>query len=97
MRSLLHPSPLCSLCVKAYLAARPHADAICTIAALMLESGLPCFSIGDALGNLRRRFHPEMSDREAAGFMQAVCVEAYNKWTTAGYDLIQYMQQGIQK
>jgi phosphatidylinositol 4-kinase len=29
--------------------------------------------------------------------MTHVCKDAYNKWTTAGYDLIQYLQQGIEK
>ncbi|GAB4853273.1 hypothetical protein Ancab_017458 [Ancistrocladus abbreviatus] len=52
---------------------------------------------GDPLDNLRKRFHPEMSEREAANFMIPVCADAYNKWTTAGYDLIQYLQQGIEK
>ncbi|CAI7791975.1 unnamed protein product, partial [Closterium sp. NIES-54] len=85
------------LCVKGYLAARRHQDAILNTVQLMLDSGLPCFSRGDAVGNLRKRFHPEMGEREAASFMIATCVDAYNKWTTAGYDLIQYMQQGIQK
>ncbi|XP_054785436.1 phosphatidylinositol 4-kinase alpha 1 isoform X1 [Prosopis cineraria] len=86
-----------SLCVKGYLAARRHMDGIITTVALMLDSGLPCFSRGDPIGNLRKRFHPEMSDREAANFMIHVCSDAYNKWTTAGYDLIQYLQQGIEK
>ncbi|XP_027354041.1 phosphatidylinositol 4-kinase alpha 1 isoform X3 [Abrus precatorius] len=86
-----------SLCVKGYLAARRHMDGIITTVALMLDSGLPCFSRGDPIGNLRKRFHPEMSEREAANFMTHVCKDAYNKWTTAGYDLIQYLQQGIEK
>ncbi|GAB4853301.1 hypothetical protein Ancab_017483 [Ancistrocladus abbreviatus] len=64
---------------------------------MMLDSGLPCFSGGDPLDNLRKRFHPEMSEREAANFMIPVCTNAYNKCTTAGYDLIQYLQQGIEK
>ena len=64
---------------------------------LMADSGLPCFGRGDPMGNLRKRFHAEMNDREAANFMIAVCTDAYNKWTTAGYDLIQYLQQGIEK
>lgn len=38
-----------------------------------------------------------MSEREAANFMIRICTDAYNKWTTAGYDLIQYLQQGIEK
>ncbi|MCH86143.1 phosphatidylinositol 4-kinase alpha-like, partial [Trifolium medium] len=84
------------LCVKGYLAARRHMEGIITTVALMLDSGLPCFSRGDPIGNLRKRFHPEMSEREAANFMIHVCKDAYNKWTTAGYDLIQYVQQGIE-
>ncbi|KAI4298362.1 hypothetical protein L6164_031933 [Bauhinia variegata] len=86
-----------SLCVKGYLAARSHMDGIIATVALMLESGLPCFGRGDPIGNLRKRFHPEMNEREAANFMIRVCTDAYNKWTTAGYDLIQYLQQGIEK
>ncbi|MCO5577947.1 hypothetical protein L7F22_031784 [Adiantum nelumboides] len=86
-----------SLCVKGYLAARLHMDGIVNTVLLMVDSGLPCFSRGDPIGNLRRRFHPEMSEREAANFMIKTCADAYNKWTTAGYDLIQYLQQGIEK
>uniref|UniRef100_A0A1D1Y4R9 1-phosphatidylinositol 4-kinase n=1 Tax=Anthurium amnicola TaxID=1678845 RepID=A0A1D1Y4R9_9ARAE len=86
-----------SLCVKGYLAARQHMHGIITTVLLMVDSGLPCFSRGDPIGNLRKRFHPEMSDREAANFMIRTCMDAYNKWTTAGYDLIQYLQQGIEK
>ncbi|OMO73745.1 hypothetical protein CCACVL1_17151 [Corchorus capsularis] len=86
-----------SLCVKGYLAARRHMNGIINTVLLMLDSGLPCFSRGDPIGNLRKRFHPEMSEREAANFMKNVCTDAYNKWSTAGYDLIQYLQQGIEK
>ncbi|GMJ06801.1 hypothetical protein like AT1G49340 [Hibiscus trionum] len=86
-----------SLCVKGYLAARRHMNGIINTVLLMLDSGLPCFSRGDPIGNLRKRFHPEMTEREAANFMKNVCTDAYNKWTTAGYDLIQYLQQGIEK
>ncbi|KAH7425180.1 hypothetical protein KP509_11G043500 [Ceratopteris richardii] len=86
-----------SLCVKGYLAARLHMDGIINAVYLMVDSGLPCFSRGDPIGNLRKRFHPEMSEREAANFMIKTCEDAYNKWTTAGYDLIQYLQQGIEK
>lgn len=90
-------SLICSLCVKGYLAARRYMDGIINTVVLMLDSGLPCFSRGDPIGNLRKRFHPEMTEREAANFMVRVCTDAYNKWTTAGYDLIQYLQQGIEK
>ncbi|GMI74628.1 hypothetical protein like AT1G49340 [Hibiscus trionum] len=86
-----------SLCIKGYLASRRYMNGIINTVLLMLDSGLPCFSRGDPIGNLRKRFHPEMTEREAANFMKSVCVDAYNKWTTAGYDLIQYLQQGIEK
>ncbi|XP_051136769.1 phosphatidylinositol 4-kinase alpha 1-like [Andrographis paniculata] len=86
-----------SLCVKGYLAARRYMDGIITTVLLMIDSGLPCFSRGDPIGHLRKRFHPEMSEREAANYMIRTCTDAYNKWTTAGYDLIQYLQQGIEK
>lgn len=85
------------LCVKGYLAARQHMDGIINTVLLMVDSGLPCFSRGDPIGNLRKRFHPEMTEREAANFMIKTCEDAYNKWTTTGYDLIQYLQQGIEK
>eukprot|EP00897_Mesotaenium_endlicherianum_P010276 jgi/Mesen1/9277/ME000060S08706 len=86
-----------SLCVKGYLAARQHMDGIVSTVLLMKDSGLPCFGRGDPIGNLRKRFHPELTEREAANFMIRTCTEAYNKWTTSGYDLIQYLQQGIEK
>ncbi|KAK4424153.1 Phosphatidylinositol 4-kinase alpha 1 [Sesamum alatum] len=86
-----------SLCVKGYLAARRNMNGILSTVLMMLDSGLPCFSRGDPIGNLRKRFRPEMSEREAANYMIRICTDAYNKWTTAGYDLIQYLQQGIEK
>nr|CAB3498468.1 unnamed protein product [Digitaria exilis] len=73
------------LCVKGYLAARRHMNGILTTVNLMADSGLPCFSRGDPINNLRKRFHPEMNEREAANFMVRTCVDAYNKWTTAGH------------
>lgn len=103
--ALLHKRPdfshryrasVCSLCVKGYLAARVHAEAIISTVNLMVDSGLPCFGRGDPMGNLRKRLHLEMTEREAANFMIATCEDAYNKWTTSGYDVIQYLQQDIQ-
>ncbi|WZY96960.1 hypothetical protein YC2023_069289 [Brassica napus] len=80
-----------------YLAARRYMEGIISTVEMMVESGLPCFSRGNPIEKLRKRFHPEMSEREAAHFMINVCTDAYNKWTTFGYDLIQYLQQGIEK
>jgi phosphatidylinositol 4-kinase len=44
---------------------------------------------------LRKRFHPELNNHDAAAFMKGAIMDAYDKWTTRGYDIIQYLQQGI--
>ncbi|WZZ59930.1 hypothetical protein YC2023_060037 [Brassica napus] len=87
-----------SLCVKGYLAAHRYMEGIIITVEMMVGSGLPCFSRGDPIEKLRKRFHSEMSEREAAHFMIHVCTDFYNNWTTYVYDdLIQFMQQGIEK
>ncbi|KAL0386974.1 UNVERIFIED_CONTAM: Phosphatidylinositol 4-kinase alpha 1 [Sesamum radiatum] len=53
-----------SLCVKGYLAARRNMNGILSTVLMMLDSGLPCFSRGDPIGNLRKRFRPEMTKRK---------------------------------
>ena len=37
----------------------------------------------------------ELPDCEAADKMRKIINDAHNKWTTNGYDWIQYMQQKI--
>ncbi|CAF1929406.1 unnamed protein product, partial [Brassica napus] len=87
-----------NLCVKGYLAAHRYMEGIIITVEMMVGSGLPCFSRGDPIEKLRKRFHSEMSEREAAHFMIHVCTDFYNNWTTYVYDdLIQFMQQGIEK
>jgi hypothetical protein len=44
--------------------ARTVAEPIIATVSLMAESGLPCFSRGAPVANLRRRFHLEMSDAQ---------------------------------
>jgi phosphatidylinositol 4-kinase len=46
---------------------------------LMSKSGLPCFGHGHPLENLRKRFHLEMSDSQAAAFMRSTVHDAYDK------------------
>jgi hypothetical protein len=69
--------------------ARTVAEPIIATVALMAESGLPCFSRGAPVANLRGRFHLEMSDAQAAAWMRSVVQDAYDKWTTGFYDYIQ--------
>ncbi|KAL6758982.1 kinase-like domain-containing protein [Haematococcus lacustris] len=83
------------LCVRAYLAARTVAEPIVSTVALMASSGLPCYSRGHPVENLRKRFHLEMTDRQAAVFMRATIADAYQKWTTGFYDYIQALQNRI--
>ena len=73
------------------------ADSIVATVEMMLPSKLPCFSRGAPVASLRDRFHLEMSDQQAAEFMRGLINDAYDKWTTGVYDLIQYYQNQIPK
>ena len=75
--------------------ARTIAEPIIATVSLMAESGLPCFGRGAPVENLRRRFHLEMNEGQAAEFMRGTIEDAYQKWTTAGYDALQYAQNKI--
>jgi len=83
------------LCVRGYLTARTVAEPILAMVALMANSGLPCFSRGKPVANLRKRFHLEMTDLQAAVFMRDMIRESYQKWTTGFYDYIQALQNKI--
>eukprot|EP00889_Picochlorum_renovo_P003554 jgi/Picre1/30584/NNA_005946.t1 len=96
-RNSIHFMTFQELCVKGYLAARTMADSIVATVAMMLPSKLPCFSRGDPIESLRERFHLEMTDQQAAEFMKSLINDAYDKWTTGVYDLIQYYQNRIPK
>ncbi|BDA51126.1 phosphatidylinositol 4-kinase alpha [Coccomyxa sp. Obi] len=85
------------LCVRGFLAARGVAEGIIATVALMAQSGLPCYGRGRPVENLRKRFHLEMSDSQAAAFMRATIRDAYDKWTTGFYDYVQYLQNAIPK
>lgn len=73
------------------------ADGIVASVAMMEASQLPCFSLGRSVAALRERFHQEMSEAQAAAFMRALITDAYDKWTTGVYDLIQWYQNKIPK
>lgn len=96
-RASPHYTRFQELCVKGYLAARSSADCIMAAVATAEASRLPCFSRGGAVEGLRARFHLEMTDKQAAEFMRRLIADAYDKWTTGVYDLIQYYQNRIPK
>ena len=77
------------MCIRAFLAARTIAEPIITCVALMKHSGLPCFERGDAVKNIRNRFHLDKSEKQVAAHIRSVVDNAYCKWTTALYDKLQ--------
>ena len=85
------------LCVKGYLAARRWRHALVPLLGQMRHSGLPCFGYGKPMEGLVQRFQPGASEEQAARFFAGVVRDAYRKWTTHVYDVVQYLQQGIPK
>ena len=59
--------------------ARGVAEGIIAAVSLMKDSGLPCFGRGRPVENLRKRFHLDLSDAQAAAFMRATIADAYDK------------------
>ena len=59
--------------------ARGIAEGIIATVSLMSKSGLPCYGRGHPLENLKKRFHLEMSDSQAAAFMRRKVHDAYDK------------------
>ena len=83
------------LCIKAYLAARPHMEAILECVEPMLGSGLPCFKGSKTMKNLENRFQPNKTEHEAATFMKSLIKKSYESIFTKGYDEFQRLTNGI--
>lgn len=83
------------LCIKAYLAARPHMEMILAGVQPMLGSGLPCFKGTKTMRNLENRFQPHKTDQEAAHYMKSLINKSYESIFTKGYDEFQRITNGI--
>ncbi|KAK7748423.1 Phosphatidylinositol 4-kinase stt4 [Diatrype stigma] len=82
------------LCVKAFLAARPHADKLSQIVLLMMDSGLPCFK-PDTIRHFRERFVLERNERDAADYCRELVRKSAGSYSTMVYDQFQLITNGI--
>ncbi|KAI5195502.1 hypothetical protein AUEXF2481DRAFT_8233 [Aureobasidium subglaciale EXF-2481] len=82
------------LCVKAFLAARQHAEKLSHLVIVMLDSGLPCFK-PETIQHFRERFVLDKSEREAADFMRSLVRWSGKSHSTGVYDQFQLLTNGI--
>lgn len=82
------------LCVKAFLAARPHMDTIIQCVVPMLGTQLPCFKPA-TMKKLKNRFVIEKSEKDAAVYMRQLIRKSYESLATIGYDEFQRLTNGI--
>ena len=82
------------LCVKAFLASRPHAEKLSQLVLLMIDSGLPCFK-PQTIQHFKDRFVLDRNEREAADFVKDLIKKSHNSRSTGVYDQFQLMTNGI--
>ncbi|CAI5755866.1 unnamed protein product [Candida verbasci] len=82
------------LCIKGYLSCRPYMETIVRTVTPMLESGLPCFK-DTSIKNLRSRFVPGKSEKEAAAYFRKLIKKSMESFYTKGYDEFQRITNGI--
>nr|CAD2200678.1 unnamed protein product [Meloidogyne enterolobii] len=81
-------------CVQVYLATRPYYNDFIALVSMMLDTKLPCFR-GKTIQQLRSRFAPEATDREAAKYMMSIINSCYTNVRSKMYDQIQFLQNDI--
>ncbi|KAL3103006.1 hypothetical protein niasHT_026454 [Heterodera trifolii] len=81
-------------CIQVYLAARHYYNEFISLVSIMLDTKLPCFR-GKTIQQLRSRFSPELSEREAAKYMMGIINNCYTNVRSKMYDQIQYIQNDI--
>jgi len=80
---------------RAYLEARRQRPVLESLVFPAADSGLPCFHFGHTLREFRSRLRPDLGPAEALEHWRARVREARTTRTTAMYDGIQRLQNGI--
>ncbi|CAH7669300.1 hypothetical protein PPACK8108_LOCUS3895 [Phakopsora pachyrhizi] len=83
------------LVIKAFLIARPFSKEIVTCVKLMSETQLPSFKGEGTINRLLDRFKPNLTEREAAVYMQGVINNAKQNGFSLLYDEFQWMTNEI--
>ncbi|MBW0462794.1 hypothetical protein O181_002509 [Austropuccinia psidii MF-1] len=83
------------LVIKAFLIARPFSKEIVTCVRLMSETQLPSFKGESTMNKLMERFKPQLTEREAAIYMQSVINNAKQNGLSLLYDEFQWVTNEI--
>ena len=89
-----------SLCVKGYKALMEKTEQIVLMVEMMRTgtgAGLPCFTGGDAIDELKKRLMPQevMGKAACKYYINSLIDDSLECWTTRCYDRFQYCCQGI--
>ncbi|KAH8739117.1 hypothetical protein FG386_000984 [Cryptosporidium ryanae] len=82
------------LCLSGFLAVREHSDLLLSLTQLLLNSGISCFR-GETIKKLKERLLLNFPQQQASNIFSKKIHSAHNHFTTKGYDLVQFIQQGI--